>query len=119
VTSVLSQPVPAGIRGATETQSVQLDSASAWKRDVDLELWVQRDGSQVVIRLEGRVDGRTVQSVVRVVTEQLAQGDRLFVVDIGPTCAVDLAGRNRLVELRQVVAAADGELSVKGASSAN
>ena len=52
--------------------------APEWRRDVALELWIDREGPKVHIRLEGTLTRATVSTLVSSVKELVADGGRDF-----------------------------------------
>ena len=52
--------------------------APEWRRDVALELWIDREGPKIRIRLVGRLTRATVSTLVLSVKEFVAEGGRDF-----------------------------------------
>jgi hypothetical protein len=62
-----------------EASSVQTVRAStAWRRDIDLEIWVDAERDPVRIRLAGTLNGKTSKNLYSVVEELLSGGVRDF-----------------------------------------
>ena len=80
-----------------------------WREDVALELWVDVTSDEVVIRLEGVLDGSTGTSLTDVVRGCQAEGKWDFVLDTG-ALRMDRGGWALLTRLRQQILAAGGRL---------
>ena len=52
--------------------------APEWRRDVVLEMWIDRAGSEIRIRLEGKLNRATVSTLVSSVRELVEEGGRDF-----------------------------------------
>lgn len=53
-------------------------ASAAWRRDVDLEIWVDSTSDPVRIRLAGTLNGQTSKNLISVVKELVSGGARNF-----------------------------------------